>query len=75
MRDAADPETGNRYTVKRYESEMQIDGDSWQHCKIVLKPTNPDYAPIMLAGSDEGELQVIAEFVEVLSSTAPIRDV
>jgi len=74
LRDAADPETGHRYTVKRYESEKQQDGDSWKHSKIVLKPVNPAFAPIVLAGADEGEIQVIAELVEVLTATAPVRE-
>ena len=34
--------------------------------KITLKPVNPDFEPIVLTGADEGELQVIAELVEVL---------
>jgi len=67
MRDAVDPETGERYTVKRYESEKVADGDSWRHTRITLKPVNPDFEPIVLTGAEEGELQVIAEFVEVLS--------
>ena len=33
MRDAADPESGERYTVKRYGSEKTDGGDSWQHTK------------------------------------------
>ena len=66
MRDAADPESGERYTVKRYESEKEGDGDSWQHAKITLSPVNPDFEPIVLTGTDEGSLQVIAELVEVL---------
>jgi type I restriction enzyme R subunit len=74
LRDAADPETGQRYTVKRYESERQQDGDSWRHSKIVLKPVNPAFAPIVLAGADEGEIQVIAELVEVLGTTPPSRN-
>ena len=36
MRDAADPESGERYTVKRYESEKTSDEDSWQHTNTVL---------------------------------------
>ena len=67
LRDATDPESGERYTVKRYESEKAQAGDSWRHEKITLKPVNPDFKPIVLTGADEGELQVIAEFVEVLS--------
>jgi hypothetical protein len=27
---------------------------------------NPDFQPIEITGSEEGELQVVAEFVEVL---------
>ncbi|MGI8785974.1 MAG: S24 family peptidase [Acidobacteriota bacterium] len=69
LRDAADPETGQRYTVKRYESVKTEQGDSWRHAKVTLKPVNPDFEPIVLTG-DEGELQVIAELVEVLGGEA-----
>lgn len=70
LRDAADDETGQRYTVKRYESEKAKQGDSWRHVKITLKPVNPDFRPIILTGADEGELQVIAELVEVIGRGA-----
>ena len=66
LRDATDPETGQRYTVKRYKSEKAKKGDSWRHEKITLEPVNPDFERIMLTGADEGEFQVIAELVEVL---------
>ena len=66
LRDATDPETGERYTVKRYESEKAKHGDSWRHEKITLKPVNPDFGPIVLTDADEGQLQVVAELVEVL---------
>ena len=66
LRDATDPETGQRYTVKRYESEKVQQGDSLRHVKITLKPVNPDFDPIVLTGADEGEPWVIAELVEVL---------
>jgi SOS-response transcriptional repressor LexA len=66
LRDAADPETGQRYTVKRYESETAQEGDSWRHARIVLKPVNNDFAPIILTGTEQGEFQVVAELVEVL---------
>ena len=65
LRDATDPENGERYTVKRYESEKATNGDSWRHERITLKPVNPDFEPIALTGKDDGELQVIAELVEV----------
>jgi SOS-response transcriptional repressor LexA len=66
LRDSADPETGERYTVKRYESEKAKDGDSWHHVRISLKPVNPEFQAIVLSGGDEGQIQVVAEVVEVL---------
>jgi SOS-response transcriptional repressor LexA len=45
-------------------------GDSWQHEKITLKPLNPDFKPIVLTGAQAGQLQVIAEFVEVLGQAS-----
>ena len=50
LREATDPETGARYTVKRYESEKVQDDDSWRHAKITLKPNNPEFEPIVLSG-------------------------
>jgi len=73
LRDATDPETGQRYTVKRYESKKAKAGDSWRHTRIILKPVNPDFQPIVLTGADEGQLQVIAELVEVLSGAEEER--
>ncbi len=70
LRDATDPETGQRYTVKRYESEKAAKGDSWRHERITLKPINPDFEPIVLTEKDGGELQVIAELVEVLGGVS-----
>ena len=65
---ATDPETGQRYTVKRYKSEKSAEGESWRHEKITLEPVNPDFEPIVLTDAEEGELQVIAELAEVLKS-------
>jgi hypothetical protein len=70
LRDATDPETGQRYTVKRYRSEKAAAGDSWRHERITLEPVNADFELIVLTGADEGELQVIAELVEVLERKA-----
>ena len=66
MRDDTDPESGQRYTVKRYRSEKAADGDSWRHARISLSPINPDFEPIVLTSTDEGHFQVVAELVEVL---------
>ncbi len=67
LRDSVDPESGERYTVKRYESEKVREGESWRQARISLKPLNPDFSAIELSGA-EGELQVVAEFVAVLES-------
>ena len=66
LRDATDPETGQRYTVKRYKSQKVTEGDTWRHEKITLEPVNPDFEPVELTGVGEGELQVVGELVEVL---------
>ena len=65
LTDATDPETGQRYTVKRYESEKAKKGDSWRHTRITLKPLNAEFAPIVLTGVEDGLVQVIAEFIEI----------
>ncbi|MCK6684713.1 MAG: HsdR family type I site-specific deoxyribonuclease [Thermoanaerobaculia bacterium] len=67
LRDATDPETGERFTVKRYESEKSASGeDSWRHSRITLKPLNPDFPPIILPPGEGERLNVVAEFIEVL---------
>jgi SOS-response transcriptional repressor LexA len=66
LRDTIDPETGQRYTVKRYESEKATKSGSWRHERITLKPLNPDFEAILLQEPQDGELQIIAELVEVL---------
>jgi type I restriction enzyme R subunit len=70
LRDATDPESSERYTVKRYRSDKISVGESWRHEKITLASVNLDFAPIVLTGADEGALQVIAELVEVLGPDA-----
>ena len=67
LRDATDPETGQRYTIKRYHSEKIQYGDSWRHDVITLQPNNPEFEPMVLTERDEGELQVVAELLEVIS--------
>jgi len=65
-----DPETGGRYTVKRYESEKVIDeAGGWRHTAVRLEPINPDFEAIVFWEDTEGELAVIAELVEVLRPT------
>jgi len=71
LRDEVDPETGERYTVKQYESKkVESEEDVWRHISIALKPLNPEYESIELIcedeGSDDGPFRVIAELIEVL---------
>ena len=66
-----DPMTSGHYTLKVYTSEKEEAEDgSWRHTRIVLKPLNPDFEPIVLASRDEGEVRVIAEVVGVLPEGA-----
>ena len=65
--DSSDPETGERYTVKRYESEkVTADDGTWRHLKITLKPNNPDFQNIELTSEDEGSVKVVGEMLEVV---------
>ena len=67
LRNELDPESGERYTVKRYASATAVDADgSWRHITITLQPLNQEYQPIVLTAADEGSVAVIAEFVQLL---------
>ena len=39
LRDVTDPETGQRYTVKRYKSEEAKKGDSWNSRRLPSRPS------------------------------------
>ena len=61
-----DPESGGQYTLKVYHSEKSVRPDAeWQHEKIILKPLNHDYDPVVLEASDEEAVWAIAELVTV----------
>jgi ATP-dependent helicase YprA (DUF1998 family) len=67
LRDAVDPETGERYTVKRYSSEKaDTEEGTWRHVKIILSPTNKDFDPIEVVADDEMDLAVVAELLAVI---------
>ncbi|MAC32072.1 MAG: helicase [Haliea sp.] len=62
-----DEETGGQYTLKEYHSEKAGDEqDGWRHERIVLKPLNPDFEPLVLTPEEEGEVRAVAELVSVL---------
>ena len=70
LRDAVDPETGERFTVKRFRSEKRSTADGpWRHVRIRLEPLNPGFEPIELDAEDDagsGAVNIFAEFLEVL---------
>jgi len=68
-----DPDTGGSVTIKRYRRVTDVtDAQSRETVVIHLVPENPDYQPIVLAGVPEGELAVVAEFLEVLAQVVTI---
>ena len=71
LQDTVDPDTGQRFTVKRYRSEKTEDEGGWRHVRIVLEPLNPDFEPIELATDDEDSVAVVAELVEVIGLEPP----
>ena len=74
MLNALDPDTGQRFTVKRYRSEKTTNEDGWRHLTIVLEPLNPNYEPIELTAEDESPVEVIAELIEIIGTEAPIDE-
>ncbi|GBE39509.1 type III restriction enzyme, res subunit [bacterium BMS3Bbin08] len=66
-RQVADPETNQKFTVKRYKSEKKtLEGDQWRHKKIILSPDNKNFDDIVLENVSGEDFKVIAEFVGVL---------
>ena len=69
-RDIADPDTGGRYTIKRYRSEKVADEEGgWRHQRVVLQPESdqPGHAPIVLElGPEQDEVQVVAEWLMLM---------
>ena len=57
--------------MKRYRSEKTTDADGWRHVRVVLEPTNPDFAPIELTADEEDSVAVVAELIEVIGVTPP----
>lgn len=62
-----DPEYGGRYAIKQYSSEKTYNIDeTWQHSKIVLKPLNAKYNPIILDELASEEFRVVGEFLGII---------
>ena len=66
LRDSVDPESGERFTVKKYVSDKVEAENGWRHLRIELRPENQDFDVIALAPGQGDDLQVIAELLEVL---------
>ncbi len=63
----SDPDTGGKYTVKKYTSKKKYSPDgTWEHEEITLLPLNPEYSQISIPNANEGEFLVIAEFIAVI---------
>jgi ATP-dependent helicase YprA (DUF1998 family) len=67
LADAKDPETGFRYTVKKYSSEKSGTEDGeWRHVRVSLEPLNPEFATIELTVEAEDSVTIVAEFLRVV---------
>lgn len=63
----SDPESFQKFTVKRYKSKKVYEADgTWRHVKIVLSPDNVDFDDIVLENVSGEDFRVVAEFVCVL---------
>jgi len=64
LRDQADPETGERFTIKRYSSKKSEARDGeWRHVSITLAPVNATFEPIVIRADDEQAVRVVAEWI------------
>ena len=67
-RQVTDPETNQKFTIKRYRSEKEaLDDDQWRHKKITLSPDNKAFKDIVLENVSSDDFHVVAEFIGVLS--------
>ncbi|MHB8232872.1 MAG: S24 family peptidase [bacterium] len=66
----SDPETNQKFTVKRYRSEKEnTDGERWIHKRIILSPDNKDFNDIVLENVSENDFKVVAELVTIIPSS------
>ena len=66
-RQVTDPETNQKFTIKRYSSEKESSEDGqWRHKKIILSPDNKDFNDIVLENVLGDDFRVVAEFICVI---------
>ena len=58
-----DPESGGRFTIKKYHSVKSVSEDGWEHERIELLPINPDYRPITVEPHEGEEMMVLREWI------------
>ena len=63
-----DPETNQKFTVKRYHSEKEYSEEdgNWLHTRIILSPDNKDFENIILENASENKYKIVAEFISVI---------
>ena len=68
LKNHLDPETNQRFTVKRYRSEKEYSGEDgqWSHKRIILSPDNKDFEDIILENASESDYRIVAEFIAVI---------
>ena len=59
-----DPDSGGRFTVKKYHSRKAATEDGWTHEHIELQPLNPTYEPIIIHSGEADDLVVVGEWVK-----------
>jgi SOS-response transcriptional repressor LexA len=57
---------GGEFTIKVYESSKQVTPEGWRHDRILLKPLNPEYDVLELAGDDD-RYRILGEYVCTLA--------
>ena len=63
-----DPETSQKFTIKRYKSEKETLPDgSWRHKQIILSADNKQFKDIVLSNVTGDDFRVVAEFLYVLA--------
>lgn len=67
-RDIEDPDTGAKFTVKRYRSEKSTNESSWKHEQIVLRPESTDirYRDIEIQEASAEEMRIIGQYVATI---------
>ena len=66
-RQVTDPESNQKFTIKRYRSEKEkLECNQWRHKKIILSPDNRAFKDIILKNVSGDDFRVVAEFICVI---------